>query len=495
MLPPLTPAVARALALASPYARAHGSAEAGPLHLLAALLAEEEGQAATLAVAHGLDWPAWMRSLPAPAEGAELPPSSSLASLLDDARVLALELTGGRTVAGDVLLHVLTQHAPARDGLTAFGLNPFTLRAAVESQKPPAPVVENAPRLSDVTERVETSRILDAAANRAREALRVIEDHARFVLDDAHLCGQAKALRHELTQALRELGPEGLLQARDTAHDVGAAIAGEGEYVRSSLADVLLAAGKRLGEALRSLEEYGKLAHPLLGERVEALRYRAYTLEKAAALMGRARERLAAARLYVLLSAASCKSSLEWTIEEAAAGGASVFQLREKSLPDRDLLSRARDVRRWTLRAGALFIVNDRPDIARLAEADGVHLGQDDLGVREARRILGPDALIGVSTHDADQVRRAVEDGASYIGIGPTFPSGTKSFATFPGLAFIREASALTGLPAFAIGGIHAGNIAEVAAAGARRVAAGLAVAAADEPRLAARAILSHLED
>src|SRR5205807_8984108 len=113
---------------------------------------------------------------------------------------------------------------------------------------------------------------------------------------------------------------------------------------------------------------------------------------------------------------------------EAAAGGADVFQLREKDLPDGRLLERARDVRRWTREVGALFIVNDRPDVARLAEADGVHLGQGDMPVKDARRILGPDALIGVSTHDLDQLRQAVLDGAGYVGVGPTFPSQTKQF-------------------------------------------------------------------
>jgi thiamine-phosphate pyrophosphorylase len=130
-----------------------------------------------------------------------------------------------------------------------------------------------------------------------------------------------------------------------------------------------------------------------------------------------------------------------------------------------------------------LFIVNDRPDVARLAEADGVHLGQDDMPIKEARRILGPDAIIGVSTHDLDQVRQAVLDGASYIGIGPTFPSQTKDFDELAGLEFVRRASAETTLPAFAIGGINAGNIADVAAAGAKRVAVSQAICQAEEPR------------
>src|SRR5437660_7098545 len=121
---------------------------------------------------------------------------------------------------------------------------------------------------------------------------------------------------------------------------------------------------------------------------------------------------------------------------------------------------------RWTRKANVLFIMNDRPDLARLAEADGVHLGQEELPVKDARRIVGPDALIGVSTHNLDQVRRAVLDGASYIGVGPTFPSGTKEFAEFPGLDFVRWVAEETSLPAFVIGGVTLENVAEVAAAG-----------------------------
>ena len=228
------------------------------------------------------------------------------------------------------------------------------------------------------------------------------------------------------------------LTARDTLADVGTTISNESEQTRHGLADVVAANMKRLQEALRSLEEYGKILGPLFGERAEELRYRSYTLEKALVLATAARQRLSSARLYALLTGATCRASLDWTIAEAAAGGADIIQLREKTLPDGELLSRARDVRRWTRKAGILFIVNDRPDIARLAEADGVHLGQDDLPVREARRILGPEALIGVSTHTLEQVRQAALAGASYIGVGPTFASSTKGFPDLAGLEFVR---------------------------------------------------------
>ena len=130
--------------------------------------------------------------------------------------------------------------------------------------------------------------------------------------------------------------------------------------------------------------------------------------------------------------------------------------------------------------------MNDRPDLARLVEADGVHLGQEDLPVKEARRILGPDALIGVSTHSLDQVQRAVLQGASYIGVGPTFASSTKEFDELAGLDFVRAATAETTLPAFVLGGVTAANVGDVVAAGGRRVAVSAAVARAADPRAAA---------
>jgi thiamine-phosphate pyrophosphorylase len=140
-----------------------------------------------------------------------------------------------------------------------------------------------------------------------------------------------------------------------------------------------------------------------------------------------------------------------------------------------------------------LFIVNDRPDIARLADADGVHLGQDDLPVHEARKIVGPDAFVGVSTHDLAQVRRAVRDGADYIGVGPAFPSATKKFDSLAGLEFVKAALAATSLPAFAIGGINPDTLAAVVAAGAKRIAVSAAVAQADEPRQVAHTLRSAL--
>ncbi len=499
MLPELTPAVARAVEMAQRYARALGAPEVVPLYLLHGLLAEEEGRAYSLAVGAGLDAVAFRATLaPSEAELDAAEPSLPLhpcaESALVVARELAWEITGESTILSEAfLLSLLRTDEALRRQVESFGLRLADLEGRILSRRQPPPQLDEPLRLADVTERMDTARILDACANRAREGLRVVEDYCRFVLNDAFLTRTLKELRHDLTAALDELSADLLLEARETQRDVGTDLTTSAESVRNSLRDVVQANWKRLQESLRSLEEYGKVHSSRLGHALEQVRYRSYTLERALVLSATARQRLEAARLYVLLSVSQCSAALDWTIAEAAAGGAHIVQLREKGLSDRELYDRARQVRHWTRQAGVLFILNDRPDLARLVEADGVHLGQEDLPVKEARRILGPDALIGVSTHNLDQVRQAVLDGASYLGVGPTFPSSTKDFADFPGPQFVREAMTETTLPAFVIGGVNLNTIDAAVAAGARRVAVSQVIARADDPRAVAATLLAAL--
>jgi thiamine-phosphate pyrophosphorylase len=413
-----------------------------------------------------------------------LPLDLQTQEILYEAREIARDFSGEWTVASDhVLLALLRRNDTLRQQLTGLGLDFTRLEAEMAGERGPALGLDEPLLLAEPTDQVDAARILDASANRAREALRVIEDYCRFTLDDRFLCGELKRLRHDLTAALGVLPAGLLLGARDTLRDVGTTVSSASEQQRLSLQAVVQANLKRLEEALRTLEEYGKLRSRELGAALEQLRYRSYTLERAILLGNTARQRLADARLYLLVTGSLCKAALDWTLQEAALGGAQIIQLREKALPDRDLLERARQVRRWTRQVNVLFIMNDRPDLARLAEADGVHLGQDDLPVKEARRIVGTDALVGVSTHNLDQVRQAVVDGASYIGVGPAFVSGTKDFALLPGLEFVRQAVAETSLPAFVIGGVNRQTIAAAVAGGARRVAVGQAICQAEDPR------------
>jgi thiamine-phosphate pyrophosphorylase len=494
-----TPAVARALATAIRWAHAEQSSNVATRHLLLGLLDEPEGIAARWLVGHGFQLESWRKNQPLAPQADEstpdpLPYEANAERAFSQARELARTGTADRVVTSDqLLLAIVRTDEGIRRDLSSHGLSVEGMLHEWDVAHTEPLALEAPLEIEDLVERVDAARILDASANRAREALRVLEDYCRFALDDACLTRQLKDFRHESVEMLADVRPAVLIGARDTLADVGTEIWTPREQTRHSLREVAQANIKRLQEALRSLEEYGKLFGPDLGQRIEKLRYRSYTLERALILGTEARERLACAKLYVLLSGETCRTTLAKTIAAVADGGADLIQLREKTQSDRDLLQRARDVRRWTRQAGVLFIVNDRPDIARLAEADGVHLGQDDLAVREARRILGPDALIGVSTHDIEQVRRAVLEGASYIGVGPTFPSRTKDFPELAGLAFVRAAMAETSLPAYAIGGVTVENIGQVVAAGGRRVAVSAAVAQVEDPRAAAAALRTSL--
>ena len=487
-----SPALQLAFDRARQFAMRDRAAEAEPRHLLCGLLAEEEGKAVKALIDAGTDWPRLQTHLGLPlaldaAPPGDLPMHPSLANVMILARELAVVHGDEGTISTDhVLLALLTKDDGLRNELQGFGFDHARLEAGIVGTAAPL-ALEEPLFLSQPTEEVDTARILDASANRAREALRVLEDYTRFVLADAFLSGQLKQLRHDLAQALDLLPASMLLEARDTLNDVGTTISTEQEWQRPSLAAVVQANAKRLQEALRSLEEFGKVVAVEFAQRVEQIRYHSYTLERAIVQNSRSRERLANAQLYVLVTDALCRASLVGTVKEAILGGAQIIQLREKGIDDRTLLARARDVRAVTRSTGTLFIVNDRPDIARLVEADGVHLGQDDFPIQEARRILGPEALIGVSTHNIEQVRRAILEGASYLGVGPTFPSRTKAFDAYAGLDFVKQAFAETSLPAFAIGGIDLGNAEQVCAVGARGIAVSQAICAADDPRDVAR--------
>ena len=345
----------------------------------------------------------------------------------------------------------------------------------------------------DASEIISVGRVVDANANRARESLRVLEDYARFILEDAFITSELKRLRHAFAEAFNYFPPRLLLEGRETQQDVGTVITAEGEMERLTAGHVAQVNAKRLQESLRGLEEFSKISAPLAAELIEKIRYEAYTLERALLLGADARHRLADTQLQVLLTGKSSNASLDWIIKEAAAGGADVFQLREEG-PYRPQAVGARPRGAPLDEEGRqLFIVNDRPDIARLAEADGVHLGQDDLSPHDGRRILGPDALIGVSTHNIEQVHRAIRDGASYIGVGPAFRSKTKDFEQLAGLEFVKAVAAETTLPAFVIGGVNEETIGQVVEAGGKRVAVSGAILQAEEPRQAALLIRSVL--
>ncbi|MBY0586714.1 thiamine phosphate synthase [bacterium] len=336
-------------------------------------------------------------------------------------------------------------------------------------------------------------QILDANLNRAREGLRVVEEYARFAQGQTVWTRSLKEFRHRLAEIEAALPTYERLAARDTAADVGAEHTSRHELSRETIRDVAAINWKRTQEALRAIEEYAKVTSPRASQLAKTLRYDVYQMERLAGLAADAHERLADARLYWICDPHACPFDLEWTVRQAVAGGVRVIQLRDKAGPDRQTLHLARQLRQWTIETGALFIMNDRPDLARLAEADGVHVGQEELTVREARRIVGPDALVGVSTHSLEQAIAAVEEGASYLGVGPIFPSTTKSFTSYVGTDLLSQVTERILLPWFAIGGIDAKTLPMLVAAGVTRVAVAGAISQSDDPCASASALLSGL--
>lgn len=365
-------------------------------------------------------------------------------------------------------------------------------------------------------------RILDANANRSREALRVMEDLARFALNDAALSASLKSLRHDLTQALGSLDVAAsgaahpspapalisLIAARDTGADVGTAISTPGEQSRPDLATLARANGSRLSEALRSLEESTK-ALGISGSPFEALRYRAYVVEQSL-ILALARPAVPMPCLCVLVTRSLCR--LPWTevVQAALEGGASMIQLREKELSDRDLLHAARTLvqicRRHRSPSGhadgksdplpALAIINDRADIAVLADADGVHIGPDDLPPADARRIIGPQRLLGISTDSVARAHEAIGAGADLCGVGPMFTTSTKDKPVTLGPTYLEQYLAdpvASPVPHLAIGGITPSNLPELTSRGCTGIAVSSVVCGAPDPERVCRELMQTL--
>jgi thiamine-phosphate pyrophosphorylase len=322
-------------------------------------------------------------------------------------------------------------------------------------------------------------RILDANLDRAREGLRIIEDWCRFGLNHS---AQTEQLKH-LRQTLAQWHTPELRLARDTPSDPGTNLTHSQEMERQGILDLLQANFCRVQEALRVLEEYGKLYRRDFAEACKTMRYEVYTLESAL-LGGHRQQRLQAALTYLVTSP---QDNLLAVVEAALQGGIAIVQYRDKQIDDALRFDRAKPLRELCQRYNALFLVNDRLDLALAVEADGVHLGQTDLPIAVARRLLGSQRIIGRSTTNPNEMERAISEGADYIGVGPVYSTPTKPDKPAAGLDYVRYAAAHASVPWFAIGGINADNLTEVLQAGAERVAVVRAIMEAENPTLIAQ--------
>ena len=372
-------------------------------------------------------------------------------------------------------------------------LEPSSESLTISCETSPIPGPSSVDSYSQVVD-TRVLRIVDANANRSLEGLRVIEDYLRFVLDDPHLTESCKQLRHNLADLLSVIPASQRFMARDIAGDVGRDITTEQEQKRPLTESVVAASFQRVKQALRCLEEYFKTLNAPNSPQLESLRYEVYSLEKSVGITFHSHQRLSGAHLYVLMDGGENEQQLTSLTQQLISAGVDMIQLRDKKLEDASLLGRARLIKKLTAGSSTLFFVNDRPDIARLSGADGVHLGQSDMCLHDARQIVGAEGLIGKSTHSLEQALQAVGDGANYIGVGPVFPSTTKNFTTFPGLELLRSVALKIRLPVFAIGGIDQNNLAQVLGTGCSRVAVSGAVLHSDDPDRMTKALQLQLQ-
>lgn len=328
-------------------------------------------------------------------------------------------------------------------------------------------------------------RILDANLDRAREGIRIIEEWCRFGLNSVQLSEECKRLRQELAA----WHSAELRAARDTSGDPGTELTHPQEEQRASMSVLLQANFCRVEEALRVLEEYGKLYHPKMGGAFKQMRYRVYTLESR--LLGYQRHQLLAQSYLYLVTSPS--ESLLAIVEAALQGGLKLVQYRDKTTNDIERLETAWKLRQLCQQYGAILIVNDRVDLALAVDADGVHLGQQDVPIAVARQLLGPGRIIGRSTTNASELQRAIQEKVDYIGVGPVYETPTKAGKAAAGLEYVRYAAKNCPIPWFAIGGIDVNNVNDVLSAGAERISVVRSLIQAEQPTLVTQFFLSQL--
>jgi len=343
-------------------------------------------------------------------------------------------------------------------------------------------------------------RLVDASLNRMAEGLRYLEDVCRFVLNDIALNQRLKNIRHEMVVG-DSASHKQLIEARDATSDVGTNL--EADTDKESSRDLLssvVANSSRVQEALRSLEETSKILHlapNLTYKKIQRSRFDVYTIQKE--MVGKLTRQEKTQRmhgLYVVIDTQALKGrSHIWVTRQVIEGGAKIIQLRDKSTERGQILSIAYEMNELCHQNDVLFIVNDYVDIALAVKADGVHLGQSDIPVTVARKILPIDMLIGCSVTNVRMAKQAQEDGADYVAVSGIYPTINKEDVQPLGTALIKRVKRSVSLPLVAIGGIKLENIKELKNLGVDAVAVISAVLGARSPKVAARQMCKKIEE
>jgi thiamine-phosphate pyrophosphorylase len=338
-------------------------------------------------------------------------------------------------------------------------------------------------------------RIIDANLNRAGEGLHLLEDLARLILNDVNLTQQLKTIRHDILRGDWPFNQQ-LIQGRDSESDVGVDIEAWGEGKYRELPIMVVANARRVQEALRILEELSKIPDttPQLDpEKFKQARFALYTIEQTLLSKLLRRDKISnLTGLYAIIDsqALSGRSHIE-VASQLIHGGAKAIQLRDKLSSKDELLSIAQQLKNLCSEHSVLFIINDYLDIALATGAGGLHLGQKDLPIPVARKLLPIDIIFGCSVTTVDQATAAESSGADYIAVGSIYPTSSKEMAVVVGLERLRQIRQAVSLPLVAIGGINKDNAAEVSAAGADAVAVIRAILQTKDVEEASREIIA----
>lgn len=325
----------------------------------------------------------------------------------------------------------------------------------------------------------EMNRLLDANINRVSEGIRVVEDVARFVYNQKEFSKELREKRHYLRKLFIQKDND-FLNSRDTKKDVGIEITKDSLLdKKSNIKHVVLGNFKRIQEGLRSIEEISKISCDYsISKEIESLRYSFYNLEKE--FMGSLKPEIPLG-LYGITAENFSKGRSNYEIvTEMIKSGIKIIQYREKFKSLREKLEEAKILCELCKKNNVLFIVNDHVDIALMVDADGVHVGQEDMPVSEIRKILGANKIIGLSTHSVEDADKAVLQDVDYIGVGPIFPTTTKD-RTAVGIEYMEYVEKNINLPYIAIGGIKEANLLQVVEKGARRIALVSEIVGADD--------------
>ena len=322
------------------------------------------------------------------------------------------------------------------------------------------------------------AQLIDANLDRAREGLRVMEDWCRFGLKRSDFSIQIKNWRQQLGVHHHNI----YRNARLTSNDPAMGVSHPLQKVRTTPEAVFIANSCRVQEALRVIEEFTRITDPKLCEIATKIRYETYEIEIKVLNTTEAINRKQTLKDCSICLITTNRSNLEEIVIQALKAGVKIVQYREKSLHDFEKLSQAKCLASLCKKYNSLFIVNDRIDIALAVDADGVHLGQEDIPTKIARELLGNERIIGRSTHCLEDIKNAEEEGCDYIGIGPIFTSETKKQLNPIGVDYLRKGFSETHLPAFAIGGINSSNIKKLNQINNLRIAVSNAIINSNDP-------------